>query len=100
MFVAKPDPSTTLGQRASSPLEGHSYDRLYDFYQAGCTGCNLDLKHRGTALIGMCCVGAYLQKLRSCSDRLRLFQFYCAYTLTAASAAAVTLNPTHEEFAK
>lgn len=41
--------------------------------------------------------GRSVQKLRACSDRLSLFQFCCLNTLTAASAAAVTAKPTHEE---
>jgi hypothetical protein len=41
----------------------------------------------------------YLQKLKSCSDKLRLRQLCCLYTLIAASAAAVTVNPTHAEHA-
>jgi hypothetical protein len=48
-----------------------------------------------TELLSLRLLHAHLQKLRSCSDKVNWFQLCCLYTLMAASAAAVSANPTH-----
>lgn len=55
-------------------------------------------KEPGTATSCVANTGiTHMQKLIACSDKLNPLQVCCLYTLIAASAAAVTAKPTHEE---